>query len=78
MTGCVAFSFTRMIRIMCAAALLGQHVYLIGDVAVQVGLSDPNYVTRCFKEIYGITPSEFIQTSPSSQDSHSPLASSGK
>ena len=42
------------------------------------GCSASNYFTRCFKEIYGITPSEFIQTSPSSQDSHSPLASSGK
>jgi len=77
-TGCSASSFTRNIRIKRAAELLGQHAYSIGEVAAQVGFSDPNYFTRCFKEIYGITPSEFIQTSPSSQDSHSPLASSGK
>lgn len=77
-TGCSASSFTRNIRIKRAAELLGQHAYSIGEVATLVGFSDPNYFTRCFKEIYGVTPSEFIQTSPSSPDSHSPLANSGK
>lgn len=77
-TGCSASSFTRNIRIKRAADLLRQHAYTIGEVATLVGFSDPNYFTRCFKEIYGVTPSEFIHSSPNSPDSRSPLSSCGR
>lgn len=59
-TGCPASTFIRNIRIKEAAGLLGQRTYTIGEVATQVGFSDPNYFTRCFKEVYGVTPSEFM------------------
>lgn len=58
--GCSASTFIRNIRIKEAAGLLGQRAYTIGEVAIQVGFSDPNYFTRCFKEVYGVTPSEFM------------------
>lgn len=61
-TGCSASSFIRNIRVKEAAGLLGQRCYTIGEVASKVGFSDPNYFTRCFKEVYGVTPSEFMSS----------------
>lgn len=58
-TGLSASSFTRNIRIKRAAELLRQHAYSINEVAVMVGFADPNYFSRCFKEVYGVTPSNF-------------------
>lgn len=68
-TGCSASSFTRNIRIKRAAELFGQCAYSIGEVAALVGFSDPNYFTRCFKDIYGMTPSEFTRASSDKPDS---------
>lgn len=58
-TGSSASSFTRNIRIKRAAELVGQHAYTINEVSTMVGFSDPNYFSRCFKEVYGVTPSNY-------------------
>jgi len=58
-TGFSASSFTRNIRIKQAAELLRKKEYTINEVSMMVGFSDPNYFSRCFKEIYGVAPSEF-------------------
>jgi YesN/AraC family two-component response regulator len=31
----------------------------IAEVAYKVGYSNPKYFTKCFKEEFGITPSEY-------------------
>lgn len=58
-TGFSASSFTRNIRIKRAAELLQQRTHTINEISTQVGFSDPNYFSRCFKEIYGVTPSNY-------------------
>lgn len=59
-TGHSASTFTREIRIRHALHLLKQHKYTVNEVAFLVGFSDPNYFSRCFKEIYGVPPSNYI------------------
>lgn len=58
-TGQSATSFTRTIRLKQAAKLLKNPVYSVNEVASMVGFSDPNYFARCFKEMYGNTPSNY-------------------
>jgi AraC-like DNA-binding protein len=36
----------------------GNHV---ADVAYLVGLSSPNYISTCFKEKYGVSPSDYLK-----------------
>jgi len=59
-TGHSASAFTREIRIRQALQLLKQHKYTVNEVAFLVGFSDPNYFSRCFKEMYGVSPSNYI------------------
>ena len=33
----------------------------ISEVAYMVGFTNPNYFGKCFKETYGITPSDFVK-----------------
>ena len=35
--------------------------YSVTDVAYNVGFSDPRYFSKCFKELYNVTPSDFIK-----------------
>jgi len=58
-TGFSASAFTRNIRIQRAAEMLRQKEYTINEIATRVGFSDPNYFSRCFKEIYGVSPSGY-------------------
>jgi len=58
-TGQSATSFTRTIRLKQAAILLKNPIYSVNEVASMVGFSDPNYFARCFKELFGVTPSSY-------------------
>ncbi|MCD7976571.1 MAG: response regulator [Tannerellaceae bacterium] len=60
--GLSASAFTRNIRIKQAALLLESGAYTINEIATLTGFSDPNYFSRCFKEIYGVTPSTYMRT----------------
>ncbi len=51
--------FIRAIRLRRAASLLEQHQGNVADVAYQVGFSSPNYFTKCFRDCYGQTPTEY-------------------
>ncbi len=45
-----------------ALELLGESELSISEVAYSVGFSDPGYFTKCFREIYGKSPTEFMQS----------------
>lgn len=49
----------RQYRLQSATSLIvdGQE---IATAAYKVGFSSPSYFTQCFKEQYGVTPSEYI------------------
>ncbi|MDR2408623.1 MAG: response regulator [Bacteroidales bacterium] len=59
LTGLAPVEFIREIRIKRAALLLKTGEYLIKEVAYMVGFSDIKYFSKCFKHIYGMTPSQY-------------------
>jgi DNA-binding response OmpR family regulator len=61
LTGYTAKEFIRVQRLKIAAQLLTQKKRTISEIIYMVGFSSPSYFSRCFKEQYGCTPSEFIE-----------------
>ncbi len=54
--------FIRTIRLKKAAQLLKGHTGNIAEIAQQVGFSSQSYFNRTFKEQFGVTPSEYIDS----------------
>ena len=59
MTGLSPVEFIREMRIKRAAQLLEERRYNITEVTYMVGMNDSRYFAKCFKNTYGITPSEY-------------------
>ncbi|MAU16794.1 MAG: hypothetical protein CMH46_14795 [Muricauda sp.] len=59
LTGQTASEFIRNQRLKLAASLLKKTDANISEIGYQVGFNDHSYFTKCFREIYGISPSEF-------------------
>lgn len=59
MTGLSPVEFIREMRIKRAAQLLEDRKYNITEVTYMVGMNDSRYFAKCFKNTYGITPSEY-------------------
>ena len=62
MTGLSPVEFIREIRIKRAAQLLEERKYNITEVTYMVGMNDSRYFAKCFKNTYGVTPSEYRRT----------------
>ena len=62
MTGLSPVEFIREIRIKRAAQLLESGTYNITEVTYMVGMNDSRYFSKCFKNTYGVTPSEYKRT----------------
>ena len=61
LTGLSATEFVRSQRLKLAASLLQSSNASVSDIGYQVGFNDPSYFTRCFKEAYGCSPTEYSQ-----------------
>ncbi|WP_291856494.1 two-component regulator propeller domain-containing protein [Marinilabilia sp.] len=61
LTGQTAKEFIRNQRLKVAADLLLQKKKTISEIIYMVGFSSPSYFTRCFKDYFGSTPSDYIQ-----------------
>ena len=61
MTGMTPLDFIRNIKMKRACMMLLSGSYNISEVAYAVGFSTPKYFSRCFKDEFGITPSEYLQ-----------------
>ncbi|MGY6742056.1 MAG: response regulator [Cecembia sp.] len=59
LTGLSATEFIRSERLKMALPLLEKGNLNISEVAYTVGFNDVSYFTKCFKERYQVTPSEF-------------------
>jgi signal transduction histidine kinase/DNA-binding response OmpR family regulator len=55
--------FIRTMRLKRASQLLGQKQSNIGEIAFLVGFSNPGYFTKCFRDYYGVAPSEYTPSS---------------
>ncbi len=53
-------SLIKYIRIKRAAQILTQSNLYISEVAFEVGFNDVSYFRKCFREIYQMTPSEYV------------------
>ena len=60
LTGQSANRFIRIIRLKKAIKLMEEGELNISEITFKVGFTSPPYFTKCFKEEYGKTPSEFI------------------
>ncbi len=61
LTGLTANKFHRKIKLRKANNLLRSGKYNVSEVLYMVGFSSPSYFTKCFKEEYGKSPTEFLQ-----------------
>ncbi len=52
--------YIRMIRLKEAAKLFMKKDYNISEISFMVGFNNPAYFTKCFKDYYNLSPSEFI------------------
>ena len=59
MTGLSPVEFIREMRIKRAAQLLEDSKYNITEVTYMVGMNDSRYFSKCFKNTYGVTPSDY-------------------
>ena len=59
MTGMSPVEFIREIRVKRAAQLLEDRKHNITEVTYMVGMNDSRYFSKCFKNTYGMTPSEY-------------------
>jgi signal transduction histidine kinase/ligand-binding sensor domain-containing protein/DNA-binding response OmpR family regulator len=59
LTGLAPIEFIREMRIKRAAQLLKLKEYNVSQVTYMVGMSDSRYFSKCFKKVYGMTPSEY-------------------
>ncbi len=51
--------FVRTLRLKRAASLISQRSGNISEIAYEVGFNNLSYFARCFKELFGVTPSEY-------------------
>lgn len=51
--------FVRIIRMKKAALMLKSGDFTVAEISYKVGISDPNYFSKCFKTHFGESPSEY-------------------
>jgi signal transduction histidine kinase/DNA-binding response OmpR family regulator len=52
--------FVKTARLKLAANLIGENKLTIKEAAYTVGFKDPKYFSKCFKQQFGVKPSEYV------------------
>ena len=61
LTGLSANEFIRKVRMKNAEKLLLSRKYTIAEIIYKVGISSPAYFRQCFREEFGVSPTEYLQ-----------------
>ncbi|WP_308765183.1 two-component regulator propeller domain-containing protein [uncultured Bacteroides sp.] len=62
LTGLSPIEFLKEIRMKRAAQLIETETYNMAQIAYMVGFNDSHYFSKCFKQHYGITPTEYKES----------------
>ena len=65
LTGMTANDLIKNFRLHKASQLLAQHWGSVSQVAYEVGFSNLSHFSKCFKEEFGVSPSEYNGTTAS-------------
>ena len=57
-----ASEYVRKFRLQRAGQLISSHHGNVADIAYKVGFNNLSYFSKCFRELYGITPSEYAES----------------
>ena len=66
-TGYTPKEYLRIRRLKRAAILLQSTDMSVSAVAFEVGINDPLYFSRCFKQQFGAAPSDYVRKQPKDQ-----------
>lgn len=74
LTGLAPIEFIKEMRVKRAAELIETGQYNMSQVSYMVGINDPRYFSKCFKQKYGMTPTEYKEQKIhlNSQNIHTP------
>lgn len=61
LTGYAPNELLRIARLKKAASLLASSEKTVAEITYEVGFSSPSYFTRCYKDYFGESPSEFLK-----------------
>ena len=59
LTGLAPIEFIKGVRLKRAAQLIMDGDYNMTQISYMVGINDPRYFSKCFKQKFGMTPTEF-------------------
>lgn len=59
LTGLTPSHFIRNLRLKQSLILLEKHYDNISSIAYEVGFTDHSYFSKCFKELFGVSPSQY-------------------
>jgi len=59
LTGLSPVEFIREVRIKRSVQLLEMNSYNVTEITYMVGMSDSRYFSKCFKQVMGVTPSDY-------------------
>lgn len=63
LTGYSPVELLRVARLKKAAEMLTRTEKTVSEIAYEVGFSTPSYLTKCFREYFGISPSDYVKRS---------------
>ena len=59
LTGFAPIEFIKEMRVKRAAQLIESGEFNMTQIAYMVGINDPRYFSKCFKQRFGMTPTEY-------------------
>ena len=59
LTGLAPIEFIKSMRVNRAAELIEEGEYNMTQISYMVGINDPRYFSKCFKQQFGMTPTEY-------------------